>query len=288
MFNTQDIADYYNQTLNHYARWWKLDQSLSVHYGLWDKHTTSFQEALINTNVTMAKVGNIQPNMRVLDAGCGVGGAAFYLAEHFNCRVTGITLGDGQLAYAQAHLKESPYEHLVNFDKQDFTHTNFEAHSFDVIWRCESLCYAHPKEHFVAEALRLLKPGGKLIMADYFLTEAGEIDEYSYIKKWGDTWAITSFNTTENLINVLVKNSFSIDENLDFTTNIYPSAKRMYSASLLGALPAMVYNLTHNTSRFAKTHYLSGIYQYKALQKRLWTYRVVSLTKAHTNLGMLV
>lgn len=279
MFDTQDIADYYNQTLNHYTRWWKLDQSLSVHYGLWDTHIKSFQEALENTNITMAKVGNIQPNAHVLDAGSGVGGAAFFLAKNFNCKVTGITLGDKQLAYSRAHVQNSSLKHLVHFDKQDFTQTNFETGSFDVIWGCESLCYAHKKEAFITEAFRLLKPGGTLIMADYFLTEEGEKDAESYIRKWGDTWAITSFNTPDNFIQALAHNGFKIAQDIDYTAHIYPSAKRMYYAGLLGAIPSILYNLTHRTSRFAKTHYLSGIYQYKALKKNLWTYRIVAATK---------
>lgn len=279
MFQAQDISDYYNQTLNHYTRWWKLDQSLAVHYGLWDKHTKSFQEALANTNITMAKVADIKPGAHVLDAGCGVGGAAFFLAEKFNCKVTGITLGDSQLAFAQERLKSFSKKELVRFDKQDFTKTNFEAHSFDVIWGCESLCYANDKKVFIKEALRLLKPGGKIIMADYFLTEDGKKDKDSYIRKWGDTWAITAFNTPDNFIKALENNGFNIDQNIDYTPNVFPSSKRMYQASLLGALPSILYNLTHNTSRFAKTHYLSGIYQYKALKKKLWTYHIVSAIK---------
>ena len=54
----------------------------------------------------------------------------------------------------------------------------------------------------------------------------------------------------------------------------------MYYAALLGALPSELYNLSHpNVSRFAKVHYKSGLYQYKALKRGLWKYMVFCAEK---------
>jgi cyclopropane fatty-acyl-phospholipid synthase-like methyltransferase len=84
MVTNTDIADYYNQTLNHYQTWWKLDKAMAVHYGLKDNNTKGFADELLNTNRRMAEMAVLQPKMHVLDAGCGVGGSLFYLAEHFS------------------------------------------------------------------------------------------------------------------------------------------------------------------------------------------------------------
>ena len=91
-FSNKDIADYYDQTLNHYQQWWHLDQTLAVHYGFWEKDTKSFKDALINTNNYLMRMADVQKGERILDAGCGVGGSAIYLATERDAKVTGISL----------------------------------------------------------------------------------------------------------------------------------------------------------------------------------------------------
>lgn len=279
MFNSKDIADYYNQTVNHYEIWWNLKKSMAVHYGFWDKNTKSFNEALENTNREMAKLAQLKPCHNVLDAGCGVGGAAFYLASTIGCSVLGITLSEKQLKLANEFKQSFENKNLVNFSLQDFTKTNFKSESFDVIWGCESTCYANPKINFINEAKRLLKPNGILIIADYFIEPKGLIDKDKYIKNWGDLWAIQEFHSQHNFIDELEKNGFEIEQNIDVSKQVFRSSKRMYYSYLVGALPSILYNLLNNTSRFGKKHYQSGYFQYKALVDELWSYRMLVVRK---------
>jgi cyclopropane fatty-acyl-phospholipid synthase-like methyltransferase len=279
MFNSKDIADYYNQTVDHYEIWWNLKKSMAVHYGFWDKNTKSFNEALKNTNREMAKMAQIKPYHYVLDAGCGVGGAAFYLASTIGCSVSGITLSDKQLKIANEFKHSYENKNLVDFSLQDFTNTNFKPESFDVIWGCESTCYASPKINFINEAKRLLKSNGILIIADYFVEPKGLIDKDKYIKNWGDLWAIQEFHSQHNFIDELEKNGFKIEQNIDVSKHIFRSSKRMYYSYLVGAIPSKVYNLFNNTSRFGKKHYQSGYFQYKALVSELWSYRMLVVRK---------
>jgi tocopherol O-methyltransferase len=273
-FTKKDVADYYDQTINHYQNWWKLNEILAIHSGLWYDDTKSFSEALINVNKKMAEVSGIKSNYNVLDAGCGVGGAAFYLANNFGCKVTGITLSKRQLKVANDELQKSSLNSLVKFEIQDFTKTNFKDNSFDIVWACESVCHVNSKKAFIQEAYRILKPGGKLILCDYFLTHDGETDEKSYIKNWGNRWAVTEFIAHRTFPNDLIENGFEVIENLDITENIFRSAKRLYYSYVFGLIPSILYNLLYKSSRFSRTHYQSGNYQYKALKKGLWEYRI--------------
>ncbi|GAG13149.1 unnamed protein product, partial [marine sediment metagenome] len=57
--------------------WWKnSDETLSIHYGLYEKHIQTRTEAMYNMNNYVAKLLGLKKNkkMKILDAGCGVGG----------------------------------------------------------------------------------------------------------------------------------------------------------------------------------------------------------------------
>ncbi len=117
-------------------------------------------------------------------------------------------MSNKQIHYAEENRNHSLLKNLISFDNQDFTKTTFSDNSFDIVWACESSYYANPKELFIQEVNRLLKPGGKLILSDYFLTEAGLTDQDDHLKNWAKTWAIDQLNTTVNILDVLDDNQF--------------------------------------------------------------------------------
>lgn len=277
-FSSRSVADYYNQTLNHYQKWWQLDKSLAVHYGFWKENTKTFSEALQNTNHFLAEMAEIKNGDRVLDAGCGVGGSAIYLAKHKHARVTGITLSEKQFAFANSKLEELKLNELVDFKLENYSQTSFPNETFGLIWAIESITSAPDKQQFASEAYRILKPGGKLIIADYFAT-AKEDGPEKLLEKWQGCWSMATFLTCIDYIRIFEKKGFAVLKNENITINITPSARRMYYSYLMGAVPSILYNAFHNTSHFAKTHYKSGKYQYKALKSGLWEYRVLLLEK---------
>jgi ubiquinone/menaquinone biosynthesis C-methylase UbiE len=281
----RNIADYYNQTLNHYQMWWKLDRSLAVHYGLWDTRTKNFREALKNTNKFLMDTAEVKEGSRILDAGCGVGGSAFYLAEEKKAKVTGITLSEKQLEYAIRKSKELNLTELVNFRLEDYLRTSFAPETFDLVWAIESVTSAPDKQKFAREVYRVLKPGGKLIVADYFKPGKDIEDPKNWLKKWQDCWSLADFMTVTNYAVVFDHEGLTFSKKGNVTANILPSARYMYRSYLLGALPSMVYNFFNHTSHYAKTHYKSGKYQYKALKEGLWEYWVLLFEKQKRDSG---
>jgi len=278
LFSNRDIADYYNQTQQHYQLWWKLGKALAVHYGIWYQNTRTFVEALQNTNLALLNLAGNLVNPRVLDAGCGVGGSSFYLARTCGAKVTGITLSEKQLAYANQQLARQKLAHLVDFKLEDYTQTSFPDHTFDLIWAIESVTSTRDKIKFGREVYRILKPGGILVLADYFKVP-NLFDKNNWLEKWRLTWSLAPIISHDEFVSAIESEKMKFSKMLDVTREITPTSRRMYYASMAAAIPSLVYNRLHNTSHFGKNHYKSGIYQYKALRQGLWEYRLLRFVK---------
>jgi tocopherol O-methyltransferase len=280
IFSSKDIATYYDVSEDHYMYFWDLNQSHALHYGYWDSTTKTFREALANINNVLSQKAGIREGMKILDAGCGIGGSSMWLAKHKQAQVIGITLSAKQAARANAHVKEIGLDSNVEFQVQDFTNTNFYDASFDIIWAIESVCHAANKEEFIKEAYRLLKPGGQLIMADFFIVKEGNAKDQREIDAWGHGWAVPFFEKKSVFSEMLARRGFNKVEMLDCTQHILKSAKRLYYAFFPGWVLSKMYNLIHrNTTEFSKNNVYTAYYQYKTLKKDLWKYYIVHAVK---------
>lgn len=279
MFSTSDVAEYYDSTQGHYENWWNLKKNLSLHYGIWEEDTKTFAESLENTNKVLLQISGISVRDKILDAGCGVGGAAMYINKKTKAAVVGISLSEKQITFAKARAADLGATG-IEFAVMDFTQTTFPDESYDVIWACESVCQTIHKIDFINESYRLLKKGGRLILCDYFLTSEHQEDKHHLMDKWKNTWAVPKFVTSDYFTRNLSDRGFDQVSLFDYTDRITKSARRLYYASFLGFLPSVVYNFMNpNVSRFAKHHYKCGYYQYKALKQKLWKYEIILAVK---------
>ena len=158
----KNIVDYYEASENAYKDAWDLDKSMAIHYGYWDKTVKTFPQSLQRMNEVMAEAGHLKAGDVVLDAGCGVGGSSIFLASAIRCKVIGITLSEKQVERAKQNAIRKNITDHVAFKAMDYCNTGFPNESFDIVWGCESICYADNKEQFIKEAFRLLKPRGEI------------------------------------------------------------------------------------------------------------------------------
>ena len=79
----------------------------------WRNATTLEQAQEHKLDLVCRKLG-LQPGMRVLDIGCGWGGAAQFAAERYGVAVTGITVSKEQAALARERCRGWPVEIVLD------------------------------------------------------------------------------------------------------------------------------------------------------------------------------
>jgi tocopherol O-methyltransferase len=274
-FEKDQIIDYYDTCEINYRRWWDLDKSLAMHAGYWDHTTHSLREALMRENEILATMAQVKSSDFVLDAGCGVGGSSIYLSQNIGCTVTGITLSEKQVETATKKVAELRLANPPKFLQMDYTKTTFPDKSFDIVWAIESVCHASDKRDFIKEAWRLLKPGGKLIVADGFHVKNEYNDaEKKILEKVVHGWAVDKMESIPNFEKFLVEQGFQIAEKKDATKNVLPSSKRLF----LYSFPAIAFSKIGEYCRWstaAQTRdFVSYHYQFWAIKKELCRYMI--------------
>jgi tocopherol O-methyltransferase len=132
-----------------------------LHHGYWDKDQSA-AEAQVRLMEVLAERAGVVRDSQVLDIGCGIGGSAFWLARHFDCKVTGLTISPVQARMAARTAKAQGLGDRVQFQVTDANEWQPVPESVDMIWIMESSEHFLDKERFFQRCASSLKPGGVL------------------------------------------------------------------------------------------------------------------------------
>ncbi|HYW04367.1 MAG TPA: methyltransferase domain-containing protein [Gammaproteobacteria bacterium] len=274
------IVDYYDTCEVDYRLVWRLDRCLALHYGYWDETTGTVSQALVHENDVLAGRAGITRGDRVLDAGCGVGGSAVHLARQIGCRVVGITLSEQQARSARDNAAAAGVADRTRFDVRDFTASGYQDASFDVVWAVESVCHAEDKADFAREAYRLLRPGGRLILADFFASREGYAGrDARLIGQWLDGWSVRALEYGPRFREQLEQAGFTGIDYQDATANVRPSAKRLHAYAQVARVVGKVLRLFGLRSRRQDRNILAVHRQWQALKRDLWHYGIFCARK---------
>ncbi|MEM9512040.1 MAG: methyltransferase domain-containing protein, partial [Cyanobacteria bacterium P01_E01_bin.48] len=130
--------------------------------------------------------------------GCGIGGSSRILARDYGFSVTGITISPQQVKRAQ---ELTPEGLAAKFQVDNAMALSFPDASFDVIWSVEAGPHMPDKDVFARELLRVLKPGGILVVADWNQRDDRKVPlnlwERPVMTQLLDQWSHPKFSSIE-------------------------------------------------------------------------------------------
>jgi MPBQ/MSBQ methyltransferase len=145
----------------------------------------------------------------VLDVGCGIGGSSRILAREYGFAVTGITISPEQVKRAQ---QLTPEGIDAQFRVDDAMALSFPDASFDVVWSVEAGPHMPDKAIFARELMRVLKPGGVLVLADWNQRDDRQIPlnfwEKPVMRQLLDQWSHPAFSSIEGFSELLEATGF--------------------------------------------------------------------------------
>lgn len=187
----QDIREFYDAS----SGLWESIWGEHMHHGYYGKNGNykldrrQAQIELIEELLFWAGYNEQNLPQNIIDVGCGIGGSTLHLAQKFGSNATGITLSPVQASRAKERATEAGLDSRVCFEVANALEMPFEDSTFDLVWSLESGEHMPDKAKFLAECYRVLKPGGKMILATWCHREtdslAGELtpSEVAHLKE---------------------------------------------------------------------------------------------------------
>ncbi len=164
------IREFYDQSTPLWLNTWG-EQMHHGYYGQHGERKTDHRQAQLDMIETLLDYGKASGDglTRFLDAGCGVGGSSRYLALKYpQAEGLGVTLSPVQAERGNGFNREAGLADRVTLIAKNVYELDPATEgTFDLIWSMESAEHMEDKRGLFELFHRLLKPGGRLLMATW-------------------------------------------------------------------------------------------------------------------------
>jgi MPBQ/MSBQ methyltransferase len=191
------LEQYYSEAGPDYAAW---SPEFNMHFGYCSLGANPLRREAMLEQMNAEVLSRLQldgiPEPRLLDLGCGLGATLRSFARRLpDAKLTGLTRVPWQVEHAQSLNDAAGCGEHVCIVQGNYEDTPLlPCASYDGVYALESSCHAHgaDKGLLLREAHRLLRPGGRIVVADGFLTSArfvSSLQERIY-RKLCECWVI--------------------------------------------------------------------------------------------------
>lgn len=157
--------------------------------------------------IAFAQQFELHPGMRLLDIGCGLGGAARYFASEHGCQVTGIDLSAEYVSVANALALRVGLADRVSCQWGSALALPFPPESFDGAYMFHVGMNIDDKAKLFAEVRRVLAPSGLFGIYDVMRLAAGELH---FPVPWTSSAEVSFVADVESYRRLLVAAGFEV------------------------------------------------------------------------------
>lgn len=235
-FGDAEIVDFYNDTAWEYRFFWS---DVNLHYGFYDDEHATHSEAMENSNKVYADKLGIDETDAVLDVGTGRGGFPTHVAAECGAEVRGIDIDPLHVSEAKENARKRGVSELAEFDVGDYHEIPYPDETFDAVSGIETVCHSERKDRVLEEIRRVLKPGGRLMIADGYMNRTELTDsEAEKMRTVLDGWAVPELAHVDEFRGLLEDLGFTDVTFDDHYDRILPSSRRQWWLSL-GVTPLL-------------------------------------------------
>jgi len=260
----------------------QLSSGAAIHLPLWLPKVETPEQANRAALQLMADRARPKQGSYILDAGCGLGTAAVWIAETFGARVLGVSNSEANIRHCSEIARSRGVANLVEFRVADLMQEFERENVFDGIWSLESLNYLCPKATFIRSAYRMLKPGGTWLCMDRFLDFHRYAPDISSRLKRPLTTGFYTPEHWEGAMDLLAEAraaGFIEDSYLDLTDAVLDLPRRR-RAKPIDMNRALLASLSHPRSYLSLYRGFRVIRSsYQLMQKGMMTYGLFTASK---------
>jgi sarcosine/dimethylglycine N-methyltransferase len=169
----------------------------NLHLGLFDHPEEPLAAAQVRVKNHMARAAALGAGKKVIEVACGVGSTARHLVRQYGVSVLATNISEAQLEEAQKMTDKEGLSNGVSYRFSDFHALDSPDRSFDCWWCQEALLYAVERRRVLAEARRVVRPGGRIVFTDLLITRAmpqAERRAFAGDMKTPEMWAIEDWD----------------------------------------------------------------------------------------------
>ena len=152
---------------------------------------------------------DLDAGAHVLDVGCGIGGAARYIATQVGCRITGVDLTPEFIATARRLTELTGLDGKIAFECASALDMPFEDGAFDAAITLHVAMNIPERAALYGEIARVMKPGATLCLYDVMKLGEGEL---AFPVPWAETPATSHLTTADEMRGLLEVAGFDLRE----------------------------------------------------------------------------